>query len=118
MTTASTLITLLSGRGFSLSNEKRTQAEIAQVLTDNGVEHEREKRLSAADIVDFFLPATGVAVEVKLRQSRTEILRQLVRYAAHPEVTEILLVSGTAIRLPRDIGGKPARLLSLGQGWL
>jgi hypothetical protein len=103
---------------LDLSDEKRTQSQLAEVLTGAGIAFEREKRLSAGDIVDF-LVGGGVALEVKLKgQRKMEIFRQLQRYAAHESVTALVLVTIVAMGLPVEIGGKPAYYATLSRSWM
>lgn len=83
---------ILSRHRFDLSDEKVTQAQIADALIAGGVEHRREVRLSQHDRPDFLLPASGLAIEVKLRAGRMDIWRQLVRYAAHEAVRGLMLI--------------------------
>lgn len=105
-------------RRLSLHDEKATHADIALTFAEAGIVYEREKRLAVGDIIDFFLPDGGVGIEVKLRQSKTQIFRQLERYAEHEAITALVLVSATAMSLPRTIKDKPAFIVSLGRGWL
>lgn len=112
------LVALIQCHRFDLSSEKRLQAQIEEVLTANGIAFEREKHLSALDIPDF-LVAGGIAVECKLRGARKmDIYRQLCRYAAHAEVTALILASNVAMGLPPDIQGKPLYAASTSRGWL
>lgn len=101
---------------FSTIQEKQTQADIEQFLISQGIHFEREKRLSEKDIPDFMLD--GIVLEVKTRCSRKAIYRQLERYAQHEEVQGLMLLTGTSMGLPPDINGKPAMVVSLGEGWL
>ena len=73
-------------------------------------------RLSDADIVDFMVGS--IAVEVKIKGAKAEIYRQLERYAAHDNVTAILLVSSRSMHLPALINGKPTLVASLSRGWM
>lgn len=114
MISAADIAERLRGWRLPMRDEKATQARIAELLAD--LDARREVRLSDGDIIDLMVG--GVGVEVKLRGSRVEILRQLERYAGHAAVRELLLVTGTAMRLPPAIGGKPVRGLSLGAAWL
>lgn len=115
---------LISLGRYELGNEKATQEGIWRRLfveqTDfPGLAVQRERRLGPGDIVDFFVPAAGVAVEVKLkRNSGREILRQLERYAAHDAVQALVLVTNRAMGLPPEIKGKPTWYVSLGRAWL
>ncbi|WP_253476441.1 hypothetical protein [Natronocella acetinitrilica] len=111
----------LDGARLSLTREKRTQAEIGDLLERAGLAARREVVLDAVSVIDFLVGdecEAGVGIEVKLRAPRMAIYRQLERYAASPAIGGLLLVSNTAISLPGTIGGKPARVLSLGAGWL
>lgn len=99
-----------------LHDEKATQAAIADALTSAGVAHEREVRLSDADIVDFMVGP--VAIEVKIKGPRMDMFRQLERYAKHDQVRALVLATAKSIRLPDQINGKPAGVVSLGAAWL
>lgn len=104
---------------FSIVDEKLCQEEMDDHLTDLGVEFEREYRLSTG-IVDFFLPRSGLAIEVKAgkRWSKVEVYRQCERYCKDQSVRGILLVTGKAQGMPSDIEGKPVRVLHLGLAYL
>ena len=117
MVDMSSIIAVIQRTRVDLSDEKRAQAEIAAAFGAAGISAAREVRLGAGDIIDFL--AQGVGIEIKLRSSsRREILRQLRRYALHPEVRELVLASNIAIALPREIEGKPVGFASLGRAWL
>jgi hypothetical protein len=111
------LIALAHRHRFDLQDEKRTQVQIAGMLTAAGVPFEREVRLSDEDIVDF-LVAGGIALEVKIKGPRMPIFRQLERYAQHNVVEAIVLFTSVSMLLPGEIGGKPAAVASLSRGWM
>jgi hypothetical protein len=104
---------------FDLTTEKAVQAGIEEVFIAHEVEFSREKRLTGRDIPDFFVPALGLAIEVKMQGAgKMNVFRQLERYASHEAVQTILLVSNVAMGLPSAINGKPTHYLSLGAAWL
>lgn len=105
---------------FNVAQEKQTQLEVEQYLLHSGISFEREKRLSAQDIPDFFIQCEpgAIVLEVKNRYQRKAIYRQLERYAQHPNVNGIILLTGTSMKLPAEINSKPAIVVSLGAGWL
>ncbi len=106
-------------RRFTLSTEKATQGELATAFEEAGIVLLREHRLSARDVLDFFDPATGLVVEVKVTGAgKMDTYRQLARYAAHEPVRGLLLLTNLAMGLPDLIEGKPAFQASLGRGWL
>ncbi|TAJ46053.1 MAG: hypothetical protein EPO54_06225 [Brevundimonas sp.] len=116
------LMDCLSTGRFDLDDEKACQAQIGQWLTDHlsadlRTELMAEHRLSSRDIPDFFI--LGIVIEVKMNRSReADVLRQLSRYADHPEVLELILLTNRAVRAPATINGKPLRVISLGRAWL
>lgn len=99
---------------FRYSSERELQDGIAQLLTGMGVIHEREVRLSNEDVIDF-LVSGGLGIEVKIQGTIVNLLRQLNRYAQHQDVKALLVVTGRMqlTGLPRAIGGKPLRVVSL-----
>lgn len=95
------------------------QDQFAEWLNATGIAHERERKLTEKDRVDF-LVGDGIAVEFKLKCSANEALRQLARYAQSPSVEEILLVSATRTALqalPLTLNGKPVRGLCIGRSF-
>jgi hypothetical protein len=110
------IIRTIQSNRFSLSGEKQTQVQIGDALAAAGIPFEREVRLSDEDIVDFMVD--GIAVEVKIKGQRKAIYRQLERYAAHERVRAVLLVTAVSMQLPPAINSKPAKVASLGAGWL
>ncbi|RRJ54856.1 hypothetical protein EHV15_35370 [Paenibacillus oralis] len=105
---------------FSVAQEKQTQYEVEQFMLHANVAFEREKRLSAQDIPDFYIPSKYgcIVLEVKNRYSKRAIYRQLERYAVHENVKGLILLTGTSMHLPGIINDKPAIVVSLGAGWL
>jgi hypothetical protein len=119
MTDPADICRALSAGRFDLHDEKECQAQIATWLAERMPEANvsREHRLSTADIPDFFI--AGVVVEVKMNAARAaSILKQLTRYAVHPEVSAVILVSNRATHLPATVEGKPLHMVSLGRAWL
>lgn len=114
------IVALLRAGRFDLSTEYATQADIDRMLaTELGPQgYRREARLSPKERPDF-LVGEGVVIEVKHRIARpAAILDQLERYAGFAQVTDLILATGRTMALPATIGGKPAFLINLGQGWL
>jgi hypothetical protein len=112
-----TIIDLIRGAKIDLSNEKRAQADMEQLLTRAGIPFDREVRLSESDIVDFMVD--GIGIELKLRGARKkDVYRQLCRYARHPRVVALLLASNLSMGLPAQIEGKDAYFVKLGEAWL
>lgn len=104
---------------FDLSSEKRLQSGMEEVLRKLGLSFEREKRLTANDIPDFFVDG-GIAVECKMRDKakKMAVYTQVRRYAAHPEVKAIILATNISMGFPEEIDGKPVFVASLSAGWM
>jgi len=66
---------------------------LAQILTDLGIAFAAEKRLSARDRIDFYLPESQLGIECKISGSVTGVTRQLRRYAGHDRIAALLLVT-------------------------
>lgn len=112
------LVIALSKLRCDLSDEKRAQAQIAELLTGLRVEHAREVRLAPGDIIDFMV-GEDIGLDVKLRGARKRhVFGQLERYAGHTRIAALVLASNLSMGLPAEIGGKPAFFVSLGKAWL
>lgn len=108
----------LRGYRFQCAHEFVLQEGIARVLAREGIAYQRERQLGR-DRVDFFVGSEpfpeGIAVEVKIDGSLSEVTRQLHRYAAHPDVVALVLVTTRSLhcRMPREMRGKPLAVVHL-----
>lgn len=112
--TVQDLASMISSYRYTFSSESELQEQIAGVLDASGVPNERELALGPKDRLDFLV--TGdIAVEVKIASSRSEVLRQLHRYAQSERIAGIVLVTNRArhIQMPDSLNGKPVRVASL-----
>lgn len=83
----------------------------------------REVRLDDHNRIDFLVAlaeslggeSSTVGVEVKIKGSAKDVLRQLTRYAAIADIDELLLVTTKAAhhRMPAELNGKPVIVCSL-----
>ena len=110
------LVRLIETHRFDLSDEKTTQAEIAQMLAAARLAYRREVNLGDGDIVDFMVG--DIAVEVKIKGSRLAIFRQCERYCNRTAVAALVLATNVAMSLPLHILGVRVHVASLGRGWL
>lgn len=103
---------VLSRYRYRFRDEAALQAGIAAALTANQIAFHREEALSMLDRPDFLLDG-GLAVEVKVKGSIAELLRQVARYLEHAEVRAVLVVGTPAWlnRVPDSLSGKPVRSL-------
>lgn len=115
----------LESHRFTLANEEQCKIQMADVLTKHSFEFAREYALDKFNRLDFYLPmsgfihpSSGIAIEVKLKESKKKIYRQCERYCKFDQVKGLLLVTNTTMGFPAEIHGKPCALLRLGMGWL
>lgn len=99
---------------YTYRHEADLQEGVAEALGAAGLPARREVALPGQDRLDLLVG--GVAVEVKVAGSPTTVLAQLLRYAAHHQVQELVLVTTRASHrtLPPTVGGKPLAVLHLG----
>lgn len=112
---------LVAAARISLHDEKAAQRELAALLDAARIEHKREFRLDAHNVVDFLIPEGDehLALEMKMYHARrADIRRQLERYAGFERISALLLVTNRAIALPPALRGKPCCVASLGAAWL
>lgn len=114
MELTSTTIKLLTGLRLPTHDEKALQSQLANHLAPLGFQ--REYRLDAKNIPDFFLE--GVAIEVKIKGGRMAIYRQCERYCKFDQVKSLILITNRAMGLPTTINDKPVYLFNLGKAWL
>lgn len=76
--------------------------------------------LSSADRIDFFHPETGTGIEVKIKGGRNALLRQLLGYAQHDEITSLIVVtSSTRLgAVPDTLNQKSVHVVQLIAGLL
>ncbi|WP_210387821.1 hypothetical protein [Mesorhizobium sp. L-8-10] len=106
----------LSGKRFTLSDEKRLQEEVQEVLDQEGIEYAREHRLNQSDIIDFRCGPVGI--EIKIKGGKRDIYNQIERYAKHDCLEELILVTNVATGFPPELNGKPVYVLNLARAWL
>ena len=115
-TLATQLYAALAERRPQIPSERALCDAIDRVLFGLGYTFEREFHLDARDRPDFVVGLVPVvAIEVKVKGSLAELTRQIHRYAQHPDVSGILVISTRSDhqRLPDSLGGKPVAVCYL-----
>lgn len=108
---------------FIAHDERRLYEGLSEALTAAGIVFERERVLTLSTgrtgRLDYYLPASRLAIEVKVGGSPAAILRQIRAYAEHPDVDALLLVMSLAklAQIPDTLAGKPARSYRLTGGF-
>lgn len=100
---------------YMAHDEHRMYVLLEQILREAGLTFVREHPLDKKSRLDFWFPELRVAMEVKVRGAPHRVMSQITRYAEHPDVGALLLVTTLAklCRLPDCIAGKPARAVRL-----
>lgn len=117
--TAARVVEVLSAYRFRWTSEDDLQAGVHGALSAAGLDPVREVRLSARDRIDVLVGTVGVEVKVARpgsTASAEQVTAQLQRYAAHEQITELVLVTTTVRhkRVPAEVGGVPVRVVVLG----
>lgn len=107
------LASLLHSCPFRFSCEIELQNGIESLLRKRAIEFRREVILSVRDRIDFMVGTVGI--EVKVDSPSSSVERQLARYAEHPEIESLLLVTNRFRHnsIAREILGKPVIVIHL-----
>lgn len=98
---------LIASARYTWNTEADLQRGVAQILTSGGVAFAEQVRLGLGDRLDFLVDGC-TAVELKIKGSASDVLRQLMRYARRDEITGLLLVTTRHLhQVPAALNGKP-----------
>lgn len=94
---------------------------VMDALDRAAIPYRHEYVLAPRCRIDLFCGGVGekgIGIEVKRgRPQRGQLIAQLTKYAASPEIAGLILVAERSIDLPRQIAGKPVKLLCLNRLW-
>ena len=96
--------------------EEQLHAQIAQALTENGLEARHEVGLAPRCRIDFMSGGVGIEIK-KSRPERARLIAQLTRYAACEQVHALVVAAPRGVDLPRMIGGKRVTMVALERLW-
>jgi len=115
------LVELLKTYRYSVGSEDGFQRGVEQVLSEHGIAFVREHSLGREfGRIDFYLPDHQYGIELKVKGSPSQVLRQLHRYAQCPDISALILVTSRA-RLavaPAKINGRPLFTAAVWEGQL
>lgn len=105
----------IGARRYLVASEHELSDAVEDTLVQAGIEASREHALPGAGRADFYV-APGLVVELKVGGSLGALTHQVSRYAAHPAVGAVLVVSLRSMHgaLPERLSGKLLRVLALG----
>ncbi|WP_425618077.1 hypothetical protein NA78x_001770 [Anatilimnocola sp. NA78] len=90
---ASTIIPLVRSHRLRFGTEQQLHEDVAALLTSADVLFVAEMRLSDADRIDFYLPDHRIGIECKVDGGPTAVASQLLRYARHDGINELILIT-------------------------
>lgn len=96
--------------------EAELHALIAGALGRAGLQARHEVALAPRCRIDFMVGGIGLEVK-KSRPVRGALQRQLLRYAACPQVEALVVVAPRGVNLPRTAGGKRVYMVCLERLW-
>ena len=104
---------------YNLGSEALVQGQVYKLLEEE-IEEKilKEHKFSLKDRVDFFLPESGIAIEVKIKGNAQAILKQCRRYCEHKEVKSLILFTARFTGFPGRINDKPVYVLHVSKGML
>lgn len=89
---------------------------ISQRFDEDGISYAREYVLGRYSRIDFFI--SGIGIEVKKgRPNRTNVVKQLSKYAEYDEIKYIIFVAERSVELPSIINGKQCTCITLSRNW-
>ena len=115
-----TLLTVLDRISIDYHEESVAQRQIEDYLEQVGAEFSREYRLIDGGIIDFYFPKSKLGLEVKALKawSKKGVYRQCERYLSDPSISGLVLATGRAQGMPKELLGKPVAVYQLGRGSL
>ena len=105
------LCRILHAPRYRFASEAELQSQVGTQLADHGIPFVREMALTPQDRIDFLCGPIGI--EVKVGGSPGPVFRQLARYASHPDIASLVLLTTRSSHrnVPRQICGKPIFLV-------
>lgn len=97
---------------YHAGTEPELHAAITTALTRAEILFSREVRLDDDSRIDF-LVSEGIGIEVKMNGSLAALTRQVARYAAHPTISTVIVVTTrhALSRFPPTLSGKPIHVV-------
>jgi hypothetical protein len=116
-----TFVELLKSYRYSVGSEESFQRSLEQVLLRHRIEFLREHPLGRnCGRIDFYLPDHKFGIELKVKGSPTQVLRQMHRYAQCPDIGALILLTARArlAAAPATMNGRPLVAVAVWEGQL
>lgn len=89
---------------------------VMDTLQAQGFSLQHEVPLAPRCRIDLMCGSIGIEIK-RGKPERRRLIQQLSRYAACPQVAGLILVAESTVELPRQLQGKPVRLVCLNRLW-
>lgn len=95
------------------------QELIAFIFLKEKINFHKEYKLSSRNRIDFFLPESGIGIEIKIgKPSSRKVANQIHRYTDHDKIRElVIVVERNLFRVPVELNGKKIHYISLSSNW-
>jgi hypothetical protein len=103
-------------RAPAMPGEYDLHGMIAAALEGAGIPCVHEYRLAPRCRIDFLCGNVGIEVK-KGRPVPAQLRKQLSRYLASDEVSQVVVVMQRAVGMPETISGKRVHVVSLNMNW-
>lgn len=105
---------VLHAHRFHFTSETELQDGIETALREANFTPQPEVVLTVGERIDFLVENVGI--EVKVKGSKSTLLRQMLRYAMCPEIHGLIIATTLARHrgVPPTLNGKPITLVYLG----
>jgi len=112
---------ILKSYRYTVGCEDAFQRGVEQALLAHGIVFFREHLLGRRyGRIDFYVPDARLGIELKVKGSPSQVLRQLHRYAHCPDISALILLTARS-RLafsPMQINGRPFVSVPVWEGQL
>lgn len=97
----------------NVATEKELQDDIAEAFLKNDIQFTREYQVNEESRPDFYI--NGIGVEIKIKGSASQLLRQIHRYLTAEKIEGMVVVTTRSVLadIPAEINGKPVRTIHL-----
>ena len=98
------------------ATEAQLHEQILDALFRASLAPEHEVTMAKGCRIDVLCGGIGIEIK-KSRPVASALVRQLARYAACPQIEELIVIAPRGVNLPRAVGGKRVTMLALERLW-
>ena len=103
-------------RCSAADTEVQLHEQVLSALRLAGLAPEHEVGVAKGCRIDILCGGVGIEIK-KSRPVPSALLRQLTRYAACPQIEELIVIAPRGVNLPKAVGGKRVTMVALERLW-